>query len=298
MTDGIILLVDAGNTRVKFGWIDPAGRRREPAALALHHGALASLPRWLAALPRQPRLALGVNVAGTAVAEAIAAQLDERGCIVEWVSSHGEALGVRNGYRDPGQLGPDRWVSLLALARLGATAASTPASASTPTSAPASADHARNGDGARPPLILASFGTATTIDTLGPDLVFRGGLIFPGPALMRSSLARGTANLPEADGDTAPYPVHTHQAISTGIAAAQAGAVLRQWLAGLDHYGQPPVLYSAGGGWPAVKDETAALLARTRERLGLPPAPIAWLPTPVLDGLALLAVSRAHAASP
>lgn len=314
MTESIILLVDAGNTFVKFGWIDlDDGGRREPAALALRHGALASLPLWLAALPQQPRLALGVNVAGTAVAAAIAAQLGERGCSIEWIASHGEALGVRNGYRDPGQLGPDRWVSLLALARLGAaaastsaaaaststsTSASTSASASTTAPAPAtSADHVRSGDGARPPLILASFGTATTIDTLGPDLVFRGGLIFPGPALMRSSLARGTANLPEADGDTAPYPVHTHQAISTGIAAAQAGAVLRQWLAGLDHYGEPPVLYSAGGGWPVVKDETAALLARTRERLGLTPAPIVWLPTPVLDGLALLAASRVHADS-
>jgi type III pantothenate kinase len=300
MTEGVILLVDAGNTRVKFGWIDPARGRREPAALALHHGALERLPRWLAALPRQPRLALGVNVAGTAVARAIAAQLSERGCALQWVSSRSEALGVRNGYRDPGQLGPDRWVSLLALARLGAAApdaASSPAPASEAAPAPApqaSADHVETGCGSQPPLMLASFGTATTIDTLGPDLVFRGGLIFPGPALMRSSLAQGTANLPEADGDTVPYPVHTHQAISTGIAAAQAGAVLRQWLAGLDHYGQPPLLYSAGGGWPAVQEETAALLARTRERLGLPAAPIAWLPTPVLDGLALLAGARAQ----
>lgn len=299
MTEGIILLVDAGNTRVKFGWIDPGGGRREPAALALHHGALASLPRWLAALPHPPRLALGVNVAGAAVEAAIATRLSEHGCAIEWVSSRAEALGVRNGYRDPVQLGPDRWVSLLALARLGAAGqAPGPESGSgpKPASGARTASHVPGGS-ARPPLMLASFGTATTIDTLGPDRVFRGGLIFPGPALMRSSLARGTANLPEADGDTAPYPIHTHQAISTGIAAAQAGAVLRQWLAGLDHYGQPPVLYSAGGGWPSVKDETAALLARTRERLGLPAAPIAWLPTPVLDGLALLAASREYAGS-
>jgi type III pantothenate kinase len=280
MSEAPVLLVDAGNTRIKFGWIDPGSGRREPTALALHHGALASLPRWLAAMPRQPRMALGVNVAGDAIAAALATLLGERGCAVEWISSSSEAMGVRNGYRDPGQLGPDRWVSLLALARLGAASAT-------------SADQSAGSD-AQPPLMLASFGTATTIDTLGPDQVFRGGLIFPGPALMRSSLAQGTANLPEADGDTVPYPVHTHQAISTGIAAAQAGAVLRQWLAGLDHYGQPPVLYSAGGGWPAVKDETAALLARTRERLGLAPAAIAWLPAPVLDGLALLAENQAQ----
>ena len=35
--------------------------------------------------------------------------------------------------------------------------------------------------GAHPPFLLASFGTATTIDTVGPDNVFAGGLILPGP---------------------------------------------------------------------------------------------------------------------
>src|SRR5690606_40571680 len=59
-------------------------------------------------------------------------------------------------------------------------------------------------------LILASFGTATTIDTLvvkntdtDPgnavhQYQFPGGLILPGPALMRTSLAENTAHLPDA----------------------------------------------------------------------------------------------------
>lgn len=277
----MILLVDAGNTRIKFGWTDPRGERRETAALALHHGALEQLPRWLDTLPGQPRAALGVNVAGPAIAAAVEACLRERGCPIDWIRSQAETLGVRNGYRDPAQLGPDRWVSLLALAQRGRQRVAIPA-----------VDEPGANGAPGYPLMLASFGTATTIDTLGPDQVFQGGLIFPGPALMRSSLAQSTANLPEADGDTASYPVHTHQAISTGIAAAQAGAVLRQWLAGLDRYGQPPVLYSAGGGWPMVKEETASLLARCRTRLGLPPASIEWLATPVLDGLARLAAHR------
>src|SRR3546814_18446318 len=67
------------------------------------------------------------------------------------------------------------------------------------------------------PLLLASFGTATTLDTLGAErpagstnesqgnLVFYGGLILPGPALMRSALATGTANLPEATEPFAAY---------------------------------------------------------------------------------------------
>src|SRR3546814_3488501 len=78
---------------------------------------------------------------------------------------------------------------------------------------------------------------STRTDTLFPyttlfrsqgNLVFYGGLILPGPALMRSALATGTANLPEANAPFAAYPTHTHQAISSGIAAAQAGALLRQ----------------------------------------------------------------------
>ena len=60
--------------------------------------------------------------------------------------------------------------------------------------------------GAHPPFLLASFGTATTIDTVGPDNVFAGGLILPGPAMMRNALAHGTANLPVADGASSPIP--------------------------------------------------------------------------------------------
>ncbi|OYV49213.1 MAG: pantothenate kinase, partial [Burkholderiales bacterium 21-58-4] len=135
-------------------------------------------------------------------------------------------------------------------------------------------------------------GTATTIDTLGPRLRFEGGLILPGPELMRTTLAQATANLPQAQGATAAYPTDTHGAIATGIAAAQAGAVLRQWLTGLEHYGSPPRVYSAGGGWPIVRQETIALLAAAQTRLGLPITPIEWLPAPVLDGLARLACEQ------
>jgi type III pantothenate kinase len=174
--------------------------------------------------------------------------------------------GVRNAYDKPDQLGADRWASMVGLA-----------------------PYARSG-----PVMLASFGTATTVDTLGPDgddhLMFHGGLIFPGPALMRSSLVAGTANLPAADGPTAAYPTHTHQAITSGIAAAQAGAVLRQWREGFERFGQAPRVFSSGGGWPVVEAETQRLLYRAQGDLGLPKEEIRWLATPVLDGLARVAV--------
>ena len=67
----MILLIDAGNTRIKFGWLQAPGpladaaERREPEPLALAHADLeAQLPQWLARLPAPPRKAIGVYVAG------------------------------------------------------------------------------------------------------------------------------------------------------------------------------------------------------------------------------------------
>ncbi|MEO6959476.1 MAG: type III pantothenate kinase [Burkholderiaceae bacterium] len=293
----MIVLIDAGNTRAKFGSVMPDGQR-EPIPLALRHTDLDTLADWLRQLPQAPTAALGVNVAGTAAAAAITARLAVHGCSIRWISSQNEAAGIRNAYDRASQLGADRWVSLIGLA-WHARSQTRPDAHNKNTRHVAAKD--------QPPLMLASFGTATTIDTLAIDTVaespsaarphssnwlFLGGVIFPGATLMRSSLAGGTANLPEASGVAAAYPTNTHQAIVTGIAAAQAGAVLRQWLTGLEHSGQAPRVYSSGGAWPIVKDETQRLLTATQQRMGLRETPIEWLPSPVLDGLAVLALGQ------
>lgn len=266
----VMLLVDAGNTRIKFGWLDPATGRRAPDMLALAHPDLDRLPSWLATLPQLPRLALGVNVAGAEAARRIAATVDRHcGATLQWVSSTATAAGVVNGYEQPSRLGTDRWVSLIGLAG----------------HAPGTA-------------ILATFGTATTVDTLGPaDATacrrFEGGIILPGPELMRTSLANGTAGLPYAEGDVVPHPCNTHAAISSGIAAAQAGAVLRQWRVAIESLGETPQLYCAGGGWPLVSREVGAGLARAQSDLKIPASAPRWLDAPVLDGLARLALDQA-----
>jgi len=289
----MIILIDAGNTRIKFGWIQPDTGHRESKALALPHAELEQVDAWLRQLPAAPSGAIGVNVAGAAMAGRLQAHMAKYIPAIDWVGSQASALDVHNHYRQPGQLGPDRWVALLGLAQRMRT---------THLSAPA---------------MLASFGTATTIDTLVPQdsplsgnthadtvnasprqndtagpgqrYAFRGGLILPGPALMNASLAQATAHLPEAQGPTAEFPTDTHQAIVTGIAAAQAGAVLRQWLATLESCSTAPRLYASGGGWPLVKDETQRLLNAAQARLGISSDPIEWLANPVLDGLAGLA---------
>lgn len=274
----MILLIDSGNSRLKVGWLDCAAdrasgsafsagtpphlARREPAAVAFDKLDPHALGEWLDTLPQKPTLALVVNVAGEARANGIQEALATRQCAVQWVRSRQQLLYIKNHYRDPTQLGADRLVALLGVrSRM---------------------------DRVHPPFVLASFGTATTIDTVGPDDAFIGGLIFPGPALMRSSLAQGTANLPLAEGRVTDFPTDTHQAIATGIIAAQAGAVMRQWLTASQHYGEPATLYVAGGSWPEVEHEMQHLLAQTGSALNAAPAPC-YLDRPVLDGLALLA---------
>lgn len=279
MTHGpVTLLVDAGNTRVKFGWMWQKHGVRETATLALGHTELERLPAWLAQLPAKPKHGLGVSVAKAELVSALEACLKQHlGLSMKWLRSCAQAAHILNLYDVPEQLGHDRWVALIGLS----TQASSPA-------------------------VLASFGTATTIDTLGPEYTpsslergsaakqatarnFEGGLILPGPELMRQSLASGTAGLPYALGDSVAFPRNTHSAINSGIAAAQAGAVIRQWRYALDVLKVTPTLYCTGGGWPLVAAEVSACLARTQGDMGLTPVAPQWLEAPVLDGLAVMA---------
>ncbi len=270
----VTLLLDAGNTRIKLGWV-AVGGARESSGLAIDHAALERILPWLDAQGVRPVAGLGVNVAGPAVADALGATLRRAGLPPPvWQRSLPRAAGVRNAYRVPDQLGADRWAALLGLAQ----------------------HLAPQG----PPALLASFGTATTLDTLRPapracgdqggEWIFEGGLILPGVMLMRRALAQGTAQLPEAQGPASAFPRDTHQAIASGIAAAQAGAVLRQCLAVLRHHGSLPRLFCTGGAWPLVSDEVQALLRQLAPMAGVARIDVHHLDTPILDGLARLAL--------
>ena len=70
-------------------------------------------------------------------------------------------------------------------------------------------------------------GTATTIDFLSRDGVFKGGMIMPGVGLMLRSLHEGTAALPDQGGEFFDYPTQTVDAIASGCQHAQAGAIER-----------------------------------------------------------------------
>jgi type III pantothenate kinase len=194
-----MLLVDAGNTRVKWA----IARIDAAPGEWIAHGAVAhvALDSLRAAWKGQDvRRAIVSNVAGAQLAERLAALLPA--VRPEWFGARAELAGMRNRYRNPEQLGADRFAAALGARSL----------------APGKA------------LVVATCGTATTVDAVSADGDFLGGMILPGLGLMLGSLARGTAQLPEASADAVLPPVfadHTLDAIRSGCLSAQAGAIER-----------------------------------------------------------------------
>jgi type III pantothenate kinase len=188
----MMLCLDAGNTRLKWGLRNAAGWR---ATGAVAHADIAALAPQL---PEKPERILACNVAGPAVAAAIEALAARLAVPLAWFSSSAAAGGVANGYDTPAQLGADRWAALLGARVL----------------------HAG-------PAVVVMAGTATTVDVLAVDGRFRGGLILPGLELMRRALAHNTADLPEARGCYRDCPTNTDDAIVGGAVHATLGAIER-----------------------------------------------------------------------
>jgi type III pantothenate kinase len=188
----MILCLDAGNTRLKWGLREVDGWRRQGA---LSYQELAGLP---AELPASPSGILACNVAGETVRQRIEAMAAGLKIPLAWLTSTAAACGVSNGYGSPQQLGADRWAALIAARSL----------------------HAG-------PTVVVMAGTATTVDALDGGGRFRGGLILPGLSLMRAALARNTADLPHAAGHYQSLPTNTDDAIVSGAIHATLGAIER-----------------------------------------------------------------------
>jgi type III pantothenate kinase len=200
----MLLLVDAGNTRIKWAIAPPDAAPGDWTA----HGAVphAELDRLQAAWAGHGLTrAVVSNVAGHAMQAQLTALLAPLlPAAPQWFTARGELNGLRNRYRNPAQLGSDRFAAALGARCL----------------APGKA------------LVVATCGTATTVDAVTAAGDFLGGMILPGLGLMLGALARGTAQLPQvAPGERyAAPPVfadHTSDAILSGCLAAQAGAIER-----------------------------------------------------------------------
>ncbi len=201
----MMLCLDCGNTRIKWALM---GDGNNPGAAWLSHGALltaeASTLRHHLPADLDEAGALSIiacNVAGESVRQAIDGQLAS----VRWLQASAAQGGVHSRYAPPERLGADRWAALLGA-------------------------HARQkGLGTGRAAVVVCAGTATTVDLLGADGEFRGGLILPGIDLMHRSLARDTAGLDVARGRYALQPRCTEDAIASGVLHATLGAIERMY---------------------------------------------------------------------
>jgi type III pantothenate kinase len=215
----MILAVDAGNSRIKWGCHDGQGWSMSGWVA---RGAVSRLRQDWAALDT-PETILVSNVAGPEVRDALEQMLSCWNIPVRWVAARPEQCGVRNYYTHPEKLGSDRWAALITAWRREARAC-----------------------------VVVNAGTALTVDALDDHGAFLGGMIAPGLATMHRALAIDTAQLNVAPGNFAPFPGNTADALYSGALAAMAGVVLRVQMELARHSARAPVCLIGGGDGPAL----------------------------------------------
>ena len=195
-----MLLIDIGNSRIKWAYAD-SGRFVGCGAAVLNEELPASA---LAAWGRRPPVRVAVaDVRGGDVGQRISDWMRAQwGIVPEVAHVSRQALGVRTTYREPANLGVDRWLSLLAVRD-------------------------------RAPVGVIGCGTAITIDVLDSHRIHQGGLIMPGVALQRASLLERSSGIRRGYQDTAVTEWSgvlgrdTADCVMAGTLQAAAGGIVR-----------------------------------------------------------------------
>ncbi len=190
------LLIDIGNSRLKWAWSDDS--TWQTGAIVIDSKPAMVLMASVGEPHGVPQKVGVVSVASQeffdGVIHFIQSQWGTEPVIMESVA---EQAGVRNGYKDPKQLGNDRWAALVA--------------ARAETSLP---------------VCVIGCGTAITIDAMNEHGGFIGGTIFPGLELLRQSLHRGTAGIESMRGsDKSCQATSTADAVIGGTLFGMAGAI-------------------------------------------------------------------------
>lgn len=221
----MILAIDAGNSRVKWGWYDltlggTGGWSSIANVSLIEFAASSDHINPFSATHANPSRILISNVAGEGAQQLIVNWTSIFDAAPEWVRGEREQCGVRSLYDRPELLGPDRWAALIAARALRPQRA----------------------------CLVVNAGTCTTVDALTAQGEFTGGLILPGIDLMRFVLHEHTGRLPLQEGRFVAAPRSTIDAIETGCRHAQAGAVERMFRT----MGPGSECLVSGGGGPAL----------------------------------------------
>jgi type III pantothenate kinase len=161
----MILLIDIGNTRIKWAMLENNHLREQEAA---PHAAWShtECDAAFGHLPRPSRIIVG-NVGGDRIGGIVRdVSFAHWGVEPELIHSTAEAAGIRNAYSEAWKLGVDRWLAMIAAVSIHRSA-----------------------------VCVVGIGTAATIDGVDATGRHLGGLIVPGPELMVESLLKNTSEI-------------------------------------------------------------------------------------------------------
>jgi type III pantothenate kinase len=215
----MILAIDAGNSRVKWGWHDGHGWTSVATVSLIEFAATSDHVNPFSVTHEDPEHIVISNVAGEGAHQLIVNWTSIFDAEPHWLHGSLKCCGVTNGYERPEQLGPDRWAALIAARSLHSGAC-----------------------------LVVNAGTATTVDMLDAEGLFLGGAILPGVELMRFVLHEHTGRLPLQEGVYREAPRNTLDAIETGCRHAQAGAIERMYRAFRELDANPLCLVAGGAG--------------------------------------------------
>ena len=194
----MVMLVDIGNTRIKWCWQDALLDDLSVEAIT-HTGwqdALACLQQIL--LARTPAEVCLVHVLGDDFNKALIALCHKYQIKLQQVSATTSSLYVKNGYEQIEQLGADRFVAL----------------------------HGAVHEYPSQACIVVDCGTAITIDLVDSKGQHQGGVILPGLQLCLQSLIQNAEGLSQsADYSKQVLARNTAQGISWGCINGLSGAI-------------------------------------------------------------------------
>jgi len=187
----MLLLVDVGNTAVKWGLYEAGEFIAADRIVHRDYNLIEQLTRYWASL-QPPDEVFIANVAGEPLANALAAWIRQQWSLIpRFASTTDVACGVTNAYPVAADLGVDRWAALIGAHH-----------------------HTRDA------VCIVDCGTAITMDMLAADGHHQGGLIIPGVELLKQVVREDTAGVKPA----AEMQATTLFANSTG-AGVHSGAV-------------------------------------------------------------------------
>lgn len=219
----MILLIDVGNTRLKWAWLTTSGLSDQQAVV--HRDVKPDL--WTAALfdtSQKPERVLVANVAGDAMAKNLTRLTKKTyGLKTEFVTASRQFHELTNGYLDPGLLGADRWLAIIGAWTRAHSA-----------------------------LCVVDAGTAVKVDSVDAHGQHLGGLIVPGIHMMREALLKRTSDIAKAAELSTPSMAgilanNTIGAVSRGAVFALAGLADRAAEIIEQNTGVKPQLFITGG---------------------------------------------------